>query len=89
MFVDVIEAERVNVLSGDDKSYLRNANFVILRYIFLNDYKLYSHGIWYTCRYGFPVSTDSFHSNTLVNRVVIIYFLIFSTFSIETYLIIL
>jgi hypothetical protein len=56
------------------KPCLRNVNFVILRYSFLNNYKLYTAEIWHTNIYEFSVPTDIFfHSNMLINRFIMQY----------------
>jgi hypothetical protein len=40
--------ELIGLLNGGCKPYLHKVNFVILRYIFLNNYKFYSPEIWHT-----------------------------------------
>jgi hypothetical protein len=64
-------------LKGGGKPFLHSVNFVALTYIFLNNYKLCSHEIWYTCTDRLFEPTDFFHSKTLLNRLYIFKILIY------------
>jgi hypothetical protein len=53
-------------LRRDGKFCLHSVNFVMLKLIFVDSYKIDTHEIWYIRSYGFFVY-DFFHTNVPVN----------------------